>query len=349
MKKLKKLHNKQEGLVSILVTMVMIFILTLIVLSFSRITHREQQQALDRQLSSQAFYAAESGVNDAVEALRVGDWQPYDQKTDCDPVEGYDNVLDGVDGAISYSCLLIDPTPHSLEYGNIGVGEARVVPVNPEGVGNVGEATIYWGSADGDNALTGCPSGTENQFPQEWFADCAPAVLRFDIVPTGAANLQRSSLVTNTATVFALPMSSGGTNSINVSQASGGNQGATVGVNCDPEGTPQHCRLTIEGLNQGSEYHLRITALYKAASMTICSPDCGSGAHRLLNAQALVDATGRANDVLRRIQVRVNSSTIEGPVPSYAIESNQTICKQFSVIPGDSVLNIGSDPACNID
>ena len=47
----KKLN--QQGLVSIVVTMLLILVMTLVVLGMSRNSIREQRQALDRQLSDQ--------------------------------------------------------------------------------------------------------------------------------------------------------------------------------------------------------------------------------------------------------------------------------------------------------
>ena len=55
----------QRGIASLIITMVSMVIVTLIVLGFATLSRREQRQSLDRQLSTQAFYAAESGVEDA--------------------------------------------------------------------------------------------------------------------------------------------------------------------------------------------------------------------------------------------------------------------------------------------
>lgn len=63
------LHSNQAGLVSFMVVTIIMIVLTLIVLAFARLVQREQVQTLDRQLNAQAFYAAESGINDAVREL----------------------------------------------------------------------------------------------------------------------------------------------------------------------------------------------------------------------------------------------------------------------------------------
>ena len=60
---------RERGVVSIMVSIVLMAVMTLIVLGFSEIARRDQRQTLDRQLSNQAFYAAEIGVNDAQQAI----------------------------------------------------------------------------------------------------------------------------------------------------------------------------------------------------------------------------------------------------------------------------------------
>ncbi|MCA9330399.1 hypothetical protein KDA11_07130, partial [Candidatus Saccharibacteria bacterium] len=56
-------HNEQ-GIVSIFVTIIIILLMSLIILAMVRNATREGRQSLDRQLSDQAFYNAESGIND---------------------------------------------------------------------------------------------------------------------------------------------------------------------------------------------------------------------------------------------------------------------------------------------
>jgi Tfp pilus assembly protein PilX len=80
------LHNSsQTGMVSIMVTMLLMLVITLIVLGFAQVSRREQIQTLDRQLSAQAFFAAESGVNDAISVIkqRLAQGLPISDKTAC--------------------------------------------------------------------------------------------------------------------------------------------------------------------------------------------------------------------------------------------------------------------------
>lgn len=64
-----KIRSNQEGIVAIIVAVILTVLMSLIILAISQNANREQRQALDRQLSDQAFYNAESGVNDLANYL----------------------------------------------------------------------------------------------------------------------------------------------------------------------------------------------------------------------------------------------------------------------------------------
>ena len=110
----KDFQQDEQGIVAIVVTMIIMIILTLIVTGFAQLARREQRATLDRQLASQAFYAAESGINDARRALEDPDFSGplRGQKDSCDPLASAANVDSLVDKNIglniSYPCLLIN-------------------------------------------------------------------------------------------------------------------------------------------------------------------------------------------------------------------------------------------------
>lgn len=62
MKTKNNLNNNQSGIASMVIVILIMTLLTLIVLAMTQNSNREQRQALDRQLNSQALYAAESGL-----------------------------------------------------------------------------------------------------------------------------------------------------------------------------------------------------------------------------------------------------------------------------------------------
>ncbi|MDB5185919.1 MAG: hypothetical protein JWL85_442 [Candidatus Saccharibacteria bacterium] len=336
MHKPHSLHKNETGLVAIVVTMIMMFVLSLIVLSFFRVSQREQRQALDRQLSTQAFYAAESGINDAAEYLKTNTL-PIDD-TNCNAPPGYNNQIDG-SGVITYSCLLMDPSPTSLEYDNIAAGESKVIPIkhqNNSGIDNLG---LYWNFPDANrNNYTNCPSAIV--FPAAWNTNCDAGMLRIDLVPISPGPFNRANLIDKTMTIFAVPLRSGagGVATYSAGATGFGGQGTNVGVTCVAALTPTRpkgCYLRIAFTPPlYTQFYMKVMPVYKPASLTVCSPSCGSVAKELADAQTVIDSTGKANDVLRRVQARVPSNnSFFGPFPNYALESKDTICKRFLVAP----------------
>jgi Tfp pilus assembly protein PilX len=68
--KSKEIQTNQSGIVSLIIVAILAIVLGLVAIGFSQLTNRELKQAGDRELNAQAFYAAESGVNDALAYLQ---------------------------------------------------------------------------------------------------------------------------------------------------------------------------------------------------------------------------------------------------------------------------------------
>ena len=339
-----RIRPNESGMVAIVVSMVIIMVLSLIVLAFARISQKEQRQVLDRQLNIQAFYAAEAGVNDARDALKSGAPALLNEDgNNCTPPmpAGYNSNIDGTNN-VRYTCLLIDTTPISIEFNSVSSGESKIVPIEGKTGGRINQLAIYWEDAGNGRTFSGCPNNVNASLTPTWYPNCSPGIIRFDLVPFDTPR-SRTNFIDQTATVFAIPLRSGGAGSVSYASAAGfGNAGRKAGVGCTATTTPNYprnCKLLVTGLND-SRYYLRITSLYKTSAISVCFPDCGSTARETTRAQALVDFTGLANDVLRRMQVRsplsyLFNQDLYGPFPGYAIESGNDLCKTFSIAPTD--------------
>jgi hypothetical protein len=343
---MRKLHSNQSGLVSIVVSMLLIMVLSLIVLAFARLTQREQRQVLDRQLNTEAFYAAESGINDGTRALLEGGPARDEEDDDCDPPAGnvgsYSNQIDGTN--IIYSCLLIDPSPPSLEFDSIDRSDSKVFPVDlRDGSSSTNRMTIFWQAPGAAFDRSGCPGAAPNSFPPIWPNNCSAGILRIEIMPIPKGGpFNGNNLLTDAAIIFAVPDNNAAGGSTTIGAATGfGNQGKVVASGCKATtpAQPKQCEIEITGLNltgdnSGTRYWVRLVPLYKNASVTVCAPRCNGNPRELKDAQAQIDSTGRAADVLRRIQVRVGTSEIRGnPTPLGAIEANNGVCKRLQVAP----------------
>lgn len=319
-------------MVAIMVTMILMIVISLIVLGFAQISRRNQRQTLDRQLSTQAFYAAETGINDVVDLIK-GAGGVVPDKPDCASNGGGFYALDPVIDAtsnVAYTCLTVDPSPDSLVYSDISQNSSTVVPIIATS-GTISRIVLVW-QAIGKNlpSVTNCPStSVATNFTDTGSWGCKFGVLRFDLVPT-AGSLNMSTLQANTMTSFVVPLRPGGTETANPIPHTTGGGNNRLGVAC----SETSCSLTIDNLNQ-AQYYMRVGSIYRDVSLRLEAFDAGGSRLSLQGAQAVVDSTGKAQDVLRRIQVRIPLNGSSGnQYGDFAIQSNEAICKRFAVMSG---------------
>lgn len=340
----QSIRANQQGMVSILVTMILMIVMSLIVLGFAQNSRRNQRETLDRQLSTQAFYAAESGVNDARDLITKSTSVPPSKTSCTDAGTGgfYQSLLDNstIDAThnVSYSCVLIDPAPKQLDYDSVST-TGTVVPIFSGTGGSFGSIDLTWQSKTGSTTPTNnCPSSYtagNNIFTPTANWTCGYGVLRLDLVPV-SGNVTASGLQSATRTIFAVPTRTAGTNTYSFT----GDGNSVIGVKC----TDTSCTLNVKDLG-GSQYYLRMMSIYQDVSMKITSSLGLSGA------QVVIDSTGKAQDVLRRIQVHlpisVNGS--KNQLPDNALQSTDSVCKKFAAMDGyfdNNVTTGGNNDLC---
>lgn len=352
MKRLTNLRKSEQGMVSIIVTMIIMSVLSLIVVGFAQLARREQREALDNQLSTQAFYAAESGINDARIAIKNG----YAiNKKDCtdDTTFSAARKAIGTDGNVAYTCLLIDQTPSKLEYGTIEVDKATVVPINPVDTDDnnaamtLKELNIGWNRADGGGSdyYNDGFDGITLPPATDWTSSEA-GILRVDLIPLPNGPLTRSGLIDQTFTVFLYPSVGAAAETGVQYQRDIGNQGTIQRIACNTTGA-RKCNARIDNLPPGVEhYYLKLTSLYHNSAVTVS----GEGASSVNSTQRpvafkdgqyIIDSTGKAGDVLKRIRVHLPAGKTDYRYPNYAVNSVQEICKLLEVYPG------GGSDLCN--
>jgi hypothetical protein len=348
--------SSQSGIASLLVTMVLMIVISLIVLGFAQVSRREQQNTLDRQLSSQAFYAAESGVNDAEAAistaLKAGTTVP--PKTDCTkpslPGDIYSTLDYNVNASqgVKYTCLLVSTQVSDL-HKTLGVDQEWVTPVYPVATDGTPKAVtnlkFTWPpDTAGQTSLAQCPTNTSGFITNPTLANwgtCAYGAVRIDLVPVpnNGSTISRASLTSSDMVVFAYPSGGGGTFTYGAGTSGGSTHQAFA--KCNGSGTST-CVLNIGGLTApaGSTYYARVHMLYKGTSsngvLKINATDvAGTDDTSTLfsGAQAQIDSTGKAQDVLRRIRVTVNLTSNPQYSP-YGLETRDSICKRYTIAPG---------------
>jgi Tfp pilus assembly protein PilX len=346
--KVTKLDNhNQQGVVSIIVTMIIMVVLTLVVTGFAQLARREQREVLDRQLATQALYAAESGINAAQSVVldEIAD-DNYTNADDCGDYESNGHNLSEIGTASAVpTCILTDKTPKKLLLPNIQTNKSKVVPII-QGAGTLDSITVSWQNQDqtSSNSIlctdANCPftpTGTA-------WGNNNVGVLRVDLVPTKSTEpnlLNPDGLRDKMFTAFLIPTTSGG-GTVAYSQAAGvSNQGMKVAANCPATTIEKKCSVVISGLNiQGrTQYYMRLKSIYNISDVVIC-PSAASGLgcdpdENMVGAQAIIDVTAKAADVLKRVQVRIPIEPL-GNIPEYALESSADICKLLEVAPPPS-------------
>lgn len=86
--------------------------------------------------------------------------------------------------------------------------------------------------------------------------------------------------------------------------------------------------------------YLRLTAFYNPTHFKVVLYN-GGNVVQFNEAQAIVDSTGRANDLFRRIQSRVDLVDTSMPFPEAAVDLTGNFCKDFSVTDDSYVANTG--------
>jgi Tfp pilus assembly protein PilV len=331
-----RIKKNQAGMASIMVTMIIMLIVSLIVLAAARLARREQRQTLDRQLSTQAFYAAESGVNDAVKAIETdlvagGALLDLDSYTsECSGAGSFINTFGlnqdlNAAAGVKYTCLLVDPTPYTWE-GNVGES-ARAFPIESETAGElISKIEIAWQDKDGGENFA-CP--TDLPASNNWV--CDTPLLRFDLVPTPTGSVGRANMNNAVMTQFLRPNPGGPIpTQVTYAPSNGVVPAAKIPVNCNLSNDIKFCKAEITGLASSTSFYLRLKSLYGTSSVTVAAYKSTNDKIELKGAQVVVDSTGIASDILRRIQVRVPIAGA-ADVPEFAVQSGDHICKLLLV------------------
>lgn len=313
-------------------------LLTLIVIALARNANREQRQSLDRQLNSQAFYAAESGVNDARDYVLKTSGAAA-EKTDCGSTPGAaaDEYFKDIPKSlnqegVNYSCVLYDKDPTQLQYSNISTSTSKLIKLEDKNGSSISSITLKWHQSEGGDDFSGCPgAGSAGQFPQNYPENCDAGLLRISLLPTSGSD--RQNLIDNMFLTFATPSkASGASGTVSYPSASGSPsaQGRAVHGICNDG----DCQLTINNINKTSLY-LHLRSLYRNNFVSLTGKDASGGDVEFKNAQMMVDSTGKAQDVLKRIRVFLPLSNSSQPRPEFVLQTAGALCKRLSVTPSN--------------
>lgn len=333
-------NSRQAGFVAILVTMILMVITSLIVLSFAFLTRQNQTRNLNNQLSTQAFYAAESGVNVAAAKLRAG---TLSDSTDCSGTSQLGNQEVGTNQTTYFTCVLVGKSPKSLEYNPISTEKSTVVHIRTNAASNP-TLLVSWESTSPRSHIF-VSDGEQFRLPQEEVKDVTrrndmsrpggTGMLRATIIPVSAISDPdpSTSLLAKSRNYFLYPVKQflGAPGTITDTTTDGLFGRGNCSLSAPGNTNPRECNTKITLTTQ--DFYLRLKAIYSSVNVTIQVLDGSNQPQAIEGAQAVIDSTGRSLDVVRRIQVRT-PLTPSAVFPEFALETTDTICKRFSAYPG---------------
>lgn len=174
-----------------------------------------------------------------------------------------------------------------------------------------------------------------------------PPIMRFELIPVLRGNINITDVNLDTRTVFLYPNPSGSA-TVGLSAADNGRNPKPVEklnapnlAKCEASVDPGTfaCKVKINSLpiatggsSNNTDYYLRLTPHYNDTLFQVKLYGNGGADLRLFNnVSPQIDTTGRANNVFRRVQSRVISTTNNNPLRDGGFDITQGLCKNFNV------------------
>lgn len=359
---------KQSGAVSIFAVIFSALLLTVLTVGFIRLMISGQQQAINNDLSQSAYDSAMAGVEDAKRVVRACQVNSSSEACtelaeahDCrvvirsgvvvaDSLETNEimvrsNSGNGEEFDQAYTCVDITMSTPDYVY-EATTNQPRLVPLRA--TDEFDRVTIEWFTRDNASGDATAPE-VETGLPElaRW-RETVPPVIRAQVITPGAGSFSMSDLDENESSrvAFLRPSSVNpgavGTNwSLDIADRQRQSSIGTDSFPCSArfhnssiDGTGGYaCSVTlvIGSVSRAASRNafLNLTSIYNGADIRVSLSD---GANRVLfdGVQPLVDSTGRANDLFRRVEARLELGN-NSSYPSYGVDVAGSLCKDFSV------------------
>ena len=353
------IRHAERGVTALFLVIFASVLLSIITISFSAMMVREQQNALNNNLSQSAYDSALGGTEDAkrvVAACRDGSAAACNaiDNRQCNTVQAAG--INGGSGASdevriqssatmgreldqAYTCVIIDTLTD--EYlGKAQNNDTVMVPL--VGESDFASVRISWGTTDDIGAAFAQYGSDATKFPRvaDW-PTTSPGLLRTQLIQYSGGSLNPSDFDTPTgdtlASTLQLVPSATGLQAADFANAA-------AGRNTPNRPTPVRCasslvvsryacsvKITVPSSSNKTAF-LRLVSLYKQSHFKVELLDSSDQIVRFDGVQPAVDATGRANDVYRRIEARLDvASDQSAAYPRATVDMLNNFCKSFSV------------------
>ncbi len=310
----KQIHNKQSGMTAIMLAMFLAIVISLLAVGFATLVRKDQTATLDKTLSYQAQYAAESGINKIISYI---DSSPTPAtRQNCEDTVSDTNAPDSSFniGQAKITCAVwINPTNTKVSTSS---DKAQAFSFKTNGPIN-----ISWPTAPYDSPHAGRLPVLEDDKIVLVITiakkDTPESYKRFYLVPNSYAEGIPDYRYSASGNVYFVTLS-----------------GSDAKVN-------------IDGFDVGTEYIANITQLNGVNGETTDVEISGNSGYQNTS-QYLIDVNAKSLDITKRIQVFYSRNGSVGPNYVGSVLGEGTICKDYKVDGTQGTTLSGASPCPNI-
>lgn len=250
----------------------------------------------------------------------------------------------------AYTCTKIAvDTPDFI--GALSDNESKIIPLVTANGASFASVSIEWynykdqTSNNGSQNITLSNSSTSFPLLRTWVnaASNKPPIMRTQLVQANKNGFTLASLdsMTPTAsarnyTAFLYPTSNGMQNSSVMTGYNRSNPREAVATRClsTISGGGFACKMILNFNSGNFDSLLRLTTMYGKSNFRIkmySLPNGGGSVVNFSGVQPSIDSTGRANDLYKRVQTRVELDDSSFAYPEAAVDITGNYCKNFYV------------------
>lgn len=333
----RAMHSKarQAGVVALITSIIIGLLLVAITTGAIALMGGELRQGSDYDQSIRAYFAAEAGAEDALAHIRrqlaAGASLSSLNSPDCAAYDDNNPNLSG-DNSVSYTCQVTSLAANSItdflrveestqiDLSSVPTATTIVLSWNQNGTSD--PQSTDWSNIPGNFTTGAAWSGVFPSVPEVTFFDYPSNQSSF-----GSSDIHEHTIV--------LKPSGTGIQNPNINLASIVNPES---VECVPSNLGNYdCQATFQLISIGSVYYvMQIHARYSQMHYKIQAFQ-GSQQLTIANAEMVVDVTGKANDVTRRI--RLQAPVKGNQFANFVLLVGDTICKvlEISKVTNNSV------------
>lgn len=363
-------RKHESGAVSLVVVIFASLLITVVTISFTRAMLESVQEASTVDLSQSAYDTALNGVEDAKRAIANGDISSTTTQCNQGLLSGGGSGMevmvsqDASDEKLSqaYTCVTVDFSAQSVNYDAVAENSSILIPLKPDTGGVFSQVRIGWSRPNKSNnppvlAANSSKLPVDSAWPEErpallrvryiW-SDSSVDMAKFNSTEGGGTFKQAD----NSRTLFLVPTNSPAVLTSSSISAKNANSSSPIYVGCNEAATViskrDDCAFNLTNVPEASQSDapkfVQITPLYSSSNISVEMLN-GSGAIvPFVGVQAVVDSTGRASDLFRRVQARVNldGSTNQSYPSDALVIKDGNLCKSFTITNED----LAPDPSC---